>query len=92
MEQCTKTHVATQLMSGKWLLTITAGTCLLAITVTDCVLALTGRTLFVDPAALLSIVTAVVMAYFGRAPEGKPAAPAPEPPSGDALADVMAKR
>ena len=92
MEQCTRTHIATQLMSGKWLLTITAGTCLLAITVTDCVLALTGRTLFVDPAALLSIVTAVVMAYFGRAPETRIPGSQVMLPGADPTVDTLAKK
>lgn len=62
-------RVAEKMFSGKWLLTVTAGVCLLGITASDCVLALRGQKPFVDPAALLSIITAVVMAYFGRSPD-----------------------
>lgn len=74
MDPTTKTQLWAKVTSGKWLLTLTAGFCLGAVTVTDCMLAFKGEKLFVDPAALLSIITAIVLSYFGRTPD-KPVTP-----------------
>lgn len=76
-----------KLLSGKWLLTVTGGFCLTVITLVDCVMALKGMTPFVDPSTLLTIVTGIVMSYFGR-PADKPALP----PDADADADAAASR
>lgn len=59
-------QIVARMLSGKWLLTVTGGFCLVIITVVDCVMALKGLTPFVDPSTLLTIVTGIVMSYFGR--------------------------
>lgn len=81
-----KELIVTKVLSGKWLLTVTAGAALMAITLADCWLGVKGLKPFVDPAALLSIITAVVMAYFGRpADPTQPPGQAPDPADPAAL-------
>lgn len=70
-----------RLLSGKWLLTVTGGFCLVVITCVDCVMALRGLTPFVDPSTLLTIVTGIVMSYFGRPAD--PQVPGAVPPDAD---------
>lgn len=86
VEPCTKVHVLRQLASGRWLLTISSAIALLAITATDCILAYKGLKLFVDPAAILAIITMVFMAYFNKPRDARPAEPgAPSDPTVDLL-------
>lgn len=72
-----KEQIASRMLSGKWLLTVTGGFCLIVITVVDCVLALQGKEMFVDPSTLLTIVTGIVMSYFGRPADNQPLASLP---------------
>ena len=83
-------QVVAKVLSGKWLLTVTGGLCLTVITVIDCVLALQGKKVFVDPSALLTIVTGIVMSYFGRPADPTQPTPAPADPNADT--DVLMKK
>ena len=64
-------RLVSQTTSGRWLLTITAGICLLAMTAADCWYVWVGKFAANSPLpfsveALLTIITAVFMAYFGK--------------------------
>jgi len=68
-------RVVSQCTSGRWLLTVISGLCLLGMTLTDCYVAYmalgkpgTTVTLPFSVEALLAIITAVFMAYFGKTP------------------------
>ena len=84
-----------QATSGRWLLTVTAGLCLFSMTLADCWYVYAGKfttsgSLPFSVEALLAIITAVFMAYFGKAPtptngdsngngNGAPTLPPPPP-------------
>lgn len=71
-------RITSQFTSGRWLLTVISGLCLLGMTLTDCYVAYVqlGRhasaagpiALPFSVEALLAIITAVFMAYFGKTP------------------------
>lgn len=76
-------RIASQLTSGRWLLTMCAAVCMVMITIADCWLAVHAKKLLVDPAALLAIVTMTFMSYFQRAPDAHGTQPTPDQPNGD---------
>lgn len=86
-----KEQVAAKVLSGKWMLTVTGGFCLVLITFIDCVLALQGKKVFVDPSALLAIVTGIVMSYFGR-PADPTQPTAPTDPADPAALEAFTKK
>lgn len=88
-----KERIAAKVLSGKWLLTVTGGFCLVLITAVDGVLALRGKELFVDPGALLAIITGIVMSYFGRPADAvAPPAASADPEALGAFAQRMQER
>lgn len=71
METSAKMKAVSQAMSGRWLLTVTAGACLMIITCTACYQGVIGLAPIVDPSALLAVLTMVFMSYFNKPATGE---------------------
>ena len=64
--------VSDKAMSGRWLLTISAGLSLMLFVIADCAMAFYGIPPVIDPMALLGIISIVITFYFAKPPEVKP--------------------
>lgn len=67
MTEAVKDKAVSQMTSGRWLLTVTAGACLMVTTLTCCWQGVHGEKPFIDPAALTGILTMVFVSYFNKA-------------------------